>query len=122
MDYNRTLRENTTGQIVFIDSEITNEGIIGDLGAVTETAQFHSANTQEFSRFIKGNDFICGHNIIHHDIKYIGELLNIDSTPIYIDTLYISPIVFPKKPYHKLLKDDKIQIDELNNPLNDLTG
>lgn len=119
MDYNRTLRENTTGQIVFIDSEITNEGIIGDLGAVTETAQFHSANTQEFSRFIKGNDFICGHNIIHHDIKYIGELLNIDSTPIYIDTLYISPIVFPKKPYHKLLKDDKIQIDELNNPLND---
>lgn len=105
--------------IVFIDSEITNEGTIGDLGAVTEMAQFHSANKQEFARFVKENDFICGHNIIHHDIKYIGELLHDGNTPVYIDTLYVSPIVFPKKPYHKLLKDDKLQTDELNNPLND---
>lgn len=105
--------------IVFIDSEITSEGTIGDLGAVTETSQFHSTNKQEFSRFVKGNDFVCGHNVIHHDVKYIGELLNDGNAPIYIDTLYLSPLVFPKKPYHKLLKDDKLQTDELNNPLND---
>ena len=36
-----------------------------------------------------------------------------------IDTLYLSPLLFPTKPYHKLLKDDKLQTDELNNPLND---
>lgn len=27
--------------------------------------------------------------------------------------------MFPNKPYHKLLKDDKLLTDELNNPLND---
>ena len=27
--------------------------------------------------------------------------------------------MFPNKPYHALLKDDKLQSDELNNPLND---
>ena len=36
-----------------------------------------------------------------------------------IDTLYLSPLLFPRKPYHALLKDDKLQTDELNNPLND---
>ena len=36
-----------------------------------------------------------------------------------IDTLLLSPLLFPKNPYHKLLKDDKLQTEELNNPLND---
>ena len=36
-----------------------------------------------------------------------------------IDTLSLSPLLFPSKPYHALVKDDKLQVDELNNPLND---
>lgn len=36
-----------------------------------------------------------------------------------IDTLYLSPLLFPKRPYHSLVKDDKLQIEELNNPVND---
>jgi len=39
--------------------------------------------------------------------------------PRVIDTLYLSPLMFPRKPYHALLKDDKLQTDEINNPLND---
>ena len=105
--------------IVFVDSEITGEGTIADLGAVKGYVQFHSANQQKFSDFIKGRDYVCGHNIVHHDLKYISGLLDTKHAPVFIDTLYISPIVFPKKPYHKLLKDDKLQTDELNNPLND---
>ena len=66
--------------IVFIDSEITNEGAIADLGAVKETAQFHSVSKHEFSEFVKGCDFVCGHNIIHHDLKYISGLFNEDGT------------------------------------------
>lgn len=31
----------------------------------------------------------------------------------------MSPLLFPKRPYHFLLKDDKLQTDQLNNPLND---
>jgi ATP-dependent DNA helicase RecQ len=36
-----------------------------------------------------------------------------------IDTLFFSPLLFPAKPYHSLLKDDKLQTEEINNPLND---
>lgn len=36
-----------------------------------------------------------------------------------IDTLYLSPLLFPNKPYHRLLKDDELQTDEMNYPLND---
>lgn len=36
-----------------------------------------------------------------------------------IDTLLLSPLLFPKNPYHRLLKDDKLQTEELNNPFND---
>ena len=42
-----------------------------------------------------------------------------EKPPIPIDTLYLSPLLFPHRPYHALLKDDKLQTDELNNPLND---
>src|SRR5690606_15331182 len=65
--------------------------------------------------------FICGHNIFNHDLKYIGKELTeagINSSNI-IDTLFLSPLLFPTKPYHALLKDDKLQWEDLNNPLND---
>ena len=62
-----------------------------------------------------------GHNIFAHDLKYL-QTTNLDpliSQKRIIDTLYLSPLLFPKKPYHKLVKDDKLQSDEVNNPLND---
>ncbi len=37
----------------------------------------------------------------------------------YVDTLCLSPLLFPAKPYHRLLKDDKLQTDSLSNPLDD---
>lgn len=107
--------------IVFIDSEISVEDKkILDLGAVKpDHSQFHSSSTQAFSAFVSDADFICGHNILAHDLKYIGKLMNQEKPPTPIDTLYLSPLLFPQKPYHALLKDDKLQTDELNNPLND---
>lgn len=107
--------------IVFIDSEIGLEsGKIVDLGAIKpDHSQFHSASIKEFSGFVSDADFICGHNIIAHDLKYIGDLFDKNNPPVPIDTLFLSPLLFPHKPYHALLKDDKLQTDELNNPLND---
>ena len=57
------------------------------------------------------------HNIIHHDAKYLFT----DKTCqcILVDTLYISPLLFPERPYHKLLKDDKLISVQMNNPVND---
>lgn len=107
--------------IVFIDSEISADGgKILDLGAVKpDHSQFHSSSSHAFSAFVSDADFICGHNILEHDLKYVGTLMNRKNPPAPIDTLYLSPLLFPRKPYHALLKDDKLQTDELNNPLND---
>lgn len=36
-----------------------------------------------------------------------------------VDTLYFSPLLFPAQPYHNLVKDDKLDPENYNNPLND---
>jgi len=111
--------------ITFIDTEIEpKSGKILDLGGIKDNGStFHSTSISEFANFLKGGEFICGHNIIHHDLKYIINILedaevNPDN---FIDTLFLSPLLFPTRPYHALLKDDKLQSDEANNPLNDST-
>lgn len=109
--------------IVFIDTEVgIKDHKIHDFGAVKEDgSSFHSAQRDQFLDFVGRADFVCGHNIVHHDLKYINKEANLfrKIRSSAIDTLYLSPLMFPKRPYHALLKDDKLQSDELNNPLND---
>jgi ATP-dependent DNA helicase RecQ len=109
--------------IAFIDTEIEPKSRkILDIGSVkNDGSSFHKSSIAEFIQFLKGTQFICGHNIFNHDLKYIGKALTdagINSTNI-IDTLFLSPLLFPTKPYHALLKDDKLQSEDTNNPLND---
>lgn len=101
----------------FIDLEIDGKGRILDIGGVKNGLSFHSARIPEFAGFVSDCDCLCGHNIIGHDIKYLKPFLRKEY--VLVDTLYLSPLLFPQKPYHKLLKDDKILSEELNNPLND---
>lgn len=109
--------------IAFIDTEIDpKRHQVLDIGSVKgDGSTFHKASLQELIPFLKGTRYLCGHNIIHHDAKYIGAALN--AAGIHpanmIDTLYLSPLLFPTQPYHALVKDDKLQTDDLNNPLND---
>lgn len=107
--------------VIFIDSEIgVSDKKILDLGAVKEDGtSFHSPSVRDFSAFISNAAFLCGHNILHHDLRYLRPHLNMPLSVGMIDTLYLSPLLFPQRPYHALLKDDKLQTDELNNPLND---
>ncbi|MBQ4421038.1 MAG: RecQ family ATP-dependent DNA helicase [Bacteroidales bacterium] len=103
--------------IVFIDTEVDVDiQKVQDYGAVRGDGAFiHTHSSQEFNTFISVSNTLCGHNIIDHDLKYI----NLQKHYNIIDTLPLSPLLFPKKPYHKLVKDDKLQVDELNNPVND---
>ena len=103
--------------IAFIDLEIDGRGKIVDAGAVKAGKSIHTSRIAEFVAFISDADYLCGHNIIEHDCKYLKSFLPKDYA--LIDTLYLSPLLFPRKPYHRLLKDDKLLSDELNNPLND---
>ena len=107
--------------IVYIDSEIgVEDKRIKDLGAIKDDrSSFHAPSLRDFYAFISDADFVCGHNIIHHDLTYLTPHFEKPLRGEPIDTLYLSPLLFPCRPYHKLVKDDKLQVDQLNNPLND---
>lgn len=109
--------------IAFVDTEIEPKSHkILDIGAVKgDGSIFHSNVMADFIPFLYGTQFICGHNIINHDLQYLRKAvedarIDVSNT---IDTLYLSPLLFPTTPYHKLVKDDKIQTEDANNPLND---
>ena len=103
--------------IVFIDTEVSPQTKkVADYGAVREDgAVMHTHSKADFDAFVSGCDTVCGHNIIRHDLQYTA----LRGNPTIVDTLFLSPLLFPKRPYHHLVKDDKLQVDELNNPVND---
>ena len=103
--------------IAFVDTEVgLKDHKIHDIGALRDDgATFHQASQTALNQFLQEGkvDYICGHNLIHHDAHYLH--LN----GILIDTLYPSPLLFPKRPYHHLVKDDKLMSKQMNNPVND---
>ncbi len=109
-------------EIAIIDTEVdVKSKKILDFGGVTQNgSQFHSSSITKLLEFINAKDYLCGHNIINHDLLYIEKVTHQNMSGFKtIDTLFLSPLLFPAKPYHALLKDDKLQTEELNNPLND---
>lgn len=109
--------------VVFIDVEVSPErSLVTDIGAVTaEGARFHENSFERLAAFIGQAEYVGGHNILRHDIKYIEPALRMlaPRSLEIIDTLPLSPLLFPQRPYHRLVKDDKLQSDSLNNPCND---
>lgn len=91
---------------------------IHDIGALRyDGAVYHNSSKGSLMDFIRDVDYICGHNIIYHDAKYLFG--NGDIQLPLVDTLYMSPLLFPERPYHRLLKDDKLISEQINNPVND---
>ncbi|HOF19763.1 MAG TPA: RecQ family ATP-dependent DNA helicase [Bacteroidales bacterium] len=109
--------------VVFIDTEIGgHSGQILDYGAIrNDGAKCRTRSGAVFHGFIKDAAFLCGHNIVHHDLEYIKQQVHgftIAQNSI-IDTLFWSPLLFPRKPYHRLIKDDKLIPEDINNPVSD---
>jgi len=109
--------------IAFFDIELSaKDKRLLDIGCIlSDESGFHKNQPGEFEQFIASSHFICGHNIIAHDLAFLQKHFGNAEWGLNraIDTLLLSPLLFPKQPYHHLLKDDKIQTEELNNPLND---
>ncbi|MFC0261301.1 RecQ family ATP-dependent DNA helicase [Fontibacter flavus] len=117
--YFEALMKQLIQNICFLDLEVVPQsGKILDLGAVkVDGSTFHASNLIKFEEFLGSPRYICGHNIISHDLPYLQKKgLRFHTI---IDTLFLSPLLFPQKPYHRLVKDDKLQTESLNNPLND---
>lgn len=103
----------------FVDVEVgVKNHKIQDIGALRyDGATLHKNSKADLQAFLRHIDFLCGHNIVHHDAKY---LFGDERQPwALVDTLYMSPLLFPERPYHRLVKDDKLMSDEMNNPVND---
>ena len=105
----------------FVDVEIgLHDKKIHDIGAIRwDGAVFHAANKRDLITFLKDVEFVCGHNIINHDAKYLFDERTHSYKFKLVDTLFLSPLLFPERPYHRLVKDDKLISDQMNNPVND---
>ena len=102
-----------------VDVEVSmSDHKIHDIGALRyDGAIYHGCKKDELENFLHDVDYLCGHNIINHDAKYLFG--NDPCKWVLVDTLYISPLLFPERPYHRLLKDDKLINEQMNNPVND---
>lgn len=118
-NHSREEVSNDASRYAFVDVEVgLKDKRIHDIGILRwDGAKYHSADKRAAISFLEDVDFVCGHNVIHHDMKYLLG----DETQRWtlVDTLYMSPLLFPERPYHHLLKDDKLMNEQMNNPVND---
>ena len=79
---------------------------------------------QRIDRMSQNATFLLGHNIIKFDIPHLRatspslELLNLPA----VDTLWLNPLAYPRRPYHRLVKhykDGGLVRPQRNNPLLD---
>lgn len=109
--------------ITFVDLEVTlNTCRVVDIGAVrSDRTPFHENSFDNLLLFLHQVPYIGGHNILKHDLSYLKPQFEKAGCrqPKIIDTLYLSSLLFPEKLHHQLSKDDKLQANKPNNPVND---
>ena len=90
----------------------------------SRTTRSRSTRLQDLDHLCDGAEFVVGHNVTAHDLPEIGKrapelaLLRLPA----IDTLVLSPIAFPQRPYHRLVKPYKtpgLERLQVNDPLID---
>ena len=75
----------------------------------------------ELDKFARGASFVLGHNLIEFDLPQLAAVkpdLDLLKLPA-VDTLRISPLAFPRHPYHRLVKhyqDGGLKRGQINNP------
>ncbi len=119
------------GSFVAIDLEVRRDGRLTDIGAVRHDGQTfkrkptgarrESTALKELERFCKGCNCLLGHNLIDHDLTILRQIdpgLHLLQIRV-IDTLYLSPLAFPRNPYHRLVKNYKLVKDAVNDPVAD---
>ena len=80
-----------------------------------------AAALAELDNFADGASFVLGHNLIAFDLPHLSATkadLRLLNLPI-IDTLRLSPLAFPRNPYHHLVKhyqDGGLKRGQVNDP------
>src|SRR5689334_5157500 len=102
---------------LFVDLETTPAGEVLAIGALLRGATFRREQVpdpihafRELDAFARDARLVVGHNVVRHDLAVIERVasgLPLLAKPV-VDTLYLSPLAFPTKPYHHLVKDYKL--------------
>lgn len=114
---------------LFIDIESVPGGKIFGLGATLGESFREEAVgernvallIQELRTRVSTAAFLAGHNVITHDLPTLESAYDIPEfrrLPV-IDTLYLSPLAFPRNPYHRLTKNDRLVKSSKNHPVRD---
>ena len=87
-------------KILYIDIETNKQGKIGDVGAIFNGQELHEKQLTKLESWIQQAEYICGHNIVAHDIPMLEGVLGneIFQNKKIIDTLLWSPIIFNNNP------------------------
>lgn len=109
---------------MFFDLEINSSTReIKEIGAVLGEEEFYSQSKSGLKKFSLEAQYICGHNIIEHDLTYLPKnpLSKgfFDEHQLVIDTLYLSTLLFAEKPYHRLVKEYYLLSQDVNHPVQD---
>lgn len=111
-------------KIAFFDIEVNvNSKQIEKLGLLVDELKATETSIGKITDIFNQQkpNFICGHNFIDHDKKYLSNSsFNplLENTPI-IDTLFLSMLLYPNKKTHKLDKPYKTELNIENQPLGD---
>jgi ATP-dependent DNA helicase RecQ len=110
--------------ILFIDLEVAiNSSKIHTIGALykNETIKGESISAIRDLYLKYRPEYICGHNFINHDKRYLVETSfnPIFDTAKIIDTFFVSMLLYPDKLSHKLSKPYKTEAHIQNDPFGD---
>lgn len=114
-------------KIAYLDLEVsTTKHKIKDIGVLLDDCEWEQIDIEKLEKIFTTQkpDFICGHNFVKFDKKYLSNSSFkrfVQRVPI-IDTLYLSLLLFPDKATHKLEKPYKHDIHRespTNSPLQD---
>ena len=112
---------------LFLDVELSRADRLHGLGAlgpdgqelVAERASGVPGVLREIASW--GADVLVGHNLARHDRPWLARFspghpaLDLP----WVDTLVLSPLAFPERPYHRLIKEHRLVRESLPAPLAD---
>lgn len=124
------LHDRLMAQTIALDLEISRNGRhLKQIGAMYQGRRFEYNGATPISEALSELDtfgtrarYLLGHNILNHDLpflKAIAPRLPLLELPVF-DTLFLSPLAFPRNPYHRLVKDYKLVRSAVNDPLEDV--
>jgi ATP-dependent DNA helicase RecQ len=106
---------------LFFDLEYNpGTGTVREYGYILGEDRVREKNPAKLETAAQKAKFIVGHNVLRHDAPILRQYFSIDFPNVKaLDTLMLSSLLFPCKPYHKLRKEYLKNEDEPSDPLKD---